>query len=105
VSEVTDAAAAPPPPPPPPPQDTVLGARLAEAEWRAYCATTRAGELQAEIQRLNDWRRLTVGAVVAIALFAILMLGIVAFKIADTTDDDPIGALGVQLTERVVPRQ
>jgi hypothetical protein len=42
---------------------------------------------------------------VAVALFAILMFGIVAFKVADTANDDFVGALGVQLTERVVPRQ
>jgi hypothetical protein len=99
VSEEADASAAPAPP------ATVLEARLAEAEQRAYWAITRVGELQAEIQRLNEWRRITVGAVVAVALFAILMFGIVAFKVADTANDDFVGAVGVQLTERVVPRQ
>jgi hypothetical protein len=101
VSEETDASA-------PAPATTILEARLAEAEHRAYLATMRVGELQAEIQRLNDWRRTTVGAVLAVALFAILMFGIVAFKIADTTDDSDAGrprAVGLQLTERVVPRQ
>ena len=61
MSEETNPSAAP--------SATVLGARLAEAEQRAYVATMRVGE------------------------------------IADTTDDDAVGAVGLQLTERVVPRQ
>jgi hypothetical protein len=61
--------------------------QLADAERRAYWGAVRVAELEAEIRRVGEWRRITVGAIVAVALFAILMLGIVAFKVADDAGD------------------
>jgi hypothetical protein len=40
-------------------------------------------ELEAELQRTRAWRQSALIAVVAVALLAILMLGIVAFNAVD----------------------
>lgn len=60
-----------------------LEERLAEAERRAAFAMARAGDLQAELARAAEWRRASLIAVAAVALLAILMFGIVAFKAID----------------------
>ena len=56
---------------------------LADAQARAGAAEARVRELEAELHRTKAWRQSTLIAVVAVALLAILMLGIVAFNAVD----------------------
>jgi hypothetical protein len=57
----------------------------------------KPSSLEAELQRTRGWRQSTLIAVVAVALLAILMLGIVAFNAVDdqpTADDRATSAVG-----------
>lgn len=63
--------------------DADAQARLDDAERRATAAEARIDDLQAELVRTAEWRRATLIAVVAVALLAILMLGVVAFNAVD----------------------
>ena len=60
-----------------------LLSQLADAQARAGAAEARVRELDAELQRTRAWRQSTLIAVVAVALLAILMLGVVAFNAVD----------------------
>jgi hypothetical protein len=67
-----------------------LLSQLADAQARAGAAEARVRELDAELQRTRAWRQSTLIAVVAVALLAILMLGVVAFN---AVDDQALSAL------------
>jgi hypothetical protein len=56
---------------------------LEAALRRAELAESKARALEGELERVKEWRRALVIAVVAVALLAILMLGIVAFNATD----------------------
>jgi hypothetical protein len=60
-----------------------LVSQLAEAQARASTAEARVRELEAELQRTRAGRQSALIAVVAVALLAILILGIVAFNAVD----------------------
>ncbi len=62
---------------------TELVSQLGDALARASAAESRVHELEAELQRTRQWRQSALIAVVAVALLAILMLGIVAFNAVD----------------------
>jgi hypothetical protein len=62
---------------------TELASQLGDALARASAPESRVHELEAELQRDRAWRQSTPIAVVAVALLAILMLGIVAFNAVD----------------------
>lgn len=67
-----------------------LLSQLADAQARAGAAEARMRELDAELQRTREWRQSALLAVVAVALLAILMLGVVAFN---AVDDQALSAL------------
>ena len=53
-----------------------LRAQLRESQRRIH-------DLEAELERVREWRKSALVAVVIVALLAILMLGIVAFNAVD----------------------
>lgn len=67
----------------PQPTRDELAEQLRTSEEARVRAEARAVELQAELARVREWRRSTLAAVVAVALLAVLMLGIVAFNAVD----------------------
>jgi hypothetical protein len=58
-------------------------AELNAALRRAELAESKVQALSDELARVREWRRALLIAVVAVALLAILMLGLVAFNATD----------------------
>lgn len=60
-----------------------LQVALREMTERAAFFEQRTAALEAELGRVREWRKSALLAVVAVALLAILMLGVVAFNAVD----------------------
>lgn len=71
-----------------------LPAQLEDAQRRVALAEYRLAELQMELVRLRAWQRASLIAVVAVALVAILMLGVVAFNAVDDREPEATSVVG-----------
>lgn len=69
---------------------------LAEMTTRATVLESKVESLEQELARSREWRKSTLVAIVAVALLAILMLGIIAFNAVDDSLQNamPVGTVG-----------
>jgi hypothetical protein len=66
--------------------EDLLRAQLAESQLRCSQIEARLADVSAELDRTRAWRTSVLIAVVVVAGFAILMLGIVAFNAVDDAE-------------------